>query len=276
MLVGQSFGALATVTVLAISGEAAPAAADLVWAGLAGIAGLGGIYCFYRALSGGTMALLAPLAGVIGAAVPATVAVIGGEQLSAVRFVGLAGALTAIVLISLPTGFRSAERTWPLGRSDLLLAVLAGLGFAGFYLFLDRSTVTGATWWPLVTVRLVGLLVLVAAMVVVVGLRSGSLRDRLSSLLGLDRLTTGAGGTAARLLAVAPVFVLGGAGDLGGNVFFLFANQHDALAVAVVLSSLYPIVTVVLAAALLGERLGRPQLAGVVLAVLAAGLLGVG
>jgi drug/metabolite transporter (DMT)-like permease len=127
-----------------------------------------------------------------------------------------------------------------------------------------------------VTVRLVGLLVLCAALVVVVGLKRGPVRERLSSVLGLDLLSARAGGTAAGLLAVGPVFVLGGAGDLGGNVFFLFANQHDALAVAVVLSSLYPIITAVLAAALLGERLGRPQVAGVVLAVLAAAMIGVG
>jgi drug/metabolite transporter (DMT)-like permease len=276
MLVGQSVGAVAGALIVVVSGEAPPAALELAWAALAGIAGLGGLYCFYRALSGGTMALIAPLAGVIGAAVPAAVAVIGGEQLSAIRLVGLVGALTAIVLISLPSGLRSAERVWHLGRNDLLLTVLAGLGFAGFFLFLDRSTVSGATWWPLLTVRLVGLAVLCGTVIVVVGLMRGSLRERVSSLLGLNQLTARAGGTTAGLLVVTPVFVLGGAGDLGGNVFFLFANQHDALAVAVVLSSLYPIVTAVLAAALLGERLGRLQVAGVVLAVVAAALIGVG
>jgi drug/metabolite transporter (DMT)-like permease len=59
-------------------------------------------------------------------------------------------------------------------------------------------------------------------------------------------------------------------------MFFLFANEHDALSVAVVMSSLYPIVTALWAAGLLHERLSRLQVTGVALAAVAAGLIAAG
>ena len=277
MLTSQAVGFLTTAAVLAVSAEQAPALAALAWAGAAGIAGIVGLAFFYRALSGGTMALIAPLAGVIGAAVPAAMALIGGEQLSPVRIMGLLGALVAIVLIALPRWFRAPAATaWQLGPADVLLAVMAGLGFAGFFLFLDRSAAAGAErWWPMFAVRLVGLTVLVAALALVVGRRRGAIGPRVRHLFGLQRLRR-AGGRGRGLLSVAPLFVIAGLGDLGGNVLFLLANEFDALAVAVVLSSLYPVVTAVLAATFLSERLSWPQLAGVGLAALAAGLIGVG
>ena len=67
--------------------------------------------------------------------------------------------------------------------------------------------------------------------------------------------------------------VVAGAGDMGGNFFFVLANNSDALSVAVVLSSLYPIVTTILAAVVLRERLRPVQIAGVVLATLSVPLL---
>jgi drug/metabolite transporter (DMT)-like permease len=76
------------------------------------------------------------------------------------------------------------------------------------------------------------------------------------------------------LVSVLPLFALAGLGDLGGNAFFIFANALDALPVAVVLSSLYPVVTTVLAALVLHERLRPLQLLGIGLAVLAVVLIG--
>jgi drug/metabolite transporter (DMT)-like permease len=81
-----------------------------------------------------------------------------------------------------------------------------------------------------------------------------------------------------RARAIRPALLVGlllltGMGDLGGNAFFVLAARADALSVAVVLSSLYPIVTAVLAALLLRERLRPIQIAGVVLASLSVPLL---
>ena len=74
-------------------------------------------------------------------------------------------------------------------------------------------------------------------------------------------------------MSVIALVVVAGAGDLGGNVFYVLAVGADALSVAVVLASLYPIVTTILAAVFLHERLGRLQVAGVLLATLSVPLL---
>ena len=89
-------------------------------------------------------------------------------------------------------------------------------------------------------------------------------------MLGLDGL---AERWSANAWALTAVFVMAGAGDLGGNVFFVLASGTDALSVAVVLASLYPIVTTILAALFLHERLGRLQILGVGLATLSVPLL---
>ena len=65
------------------------------------------------------------------------------------------------------------------------------------------------------------------------------------------------------LLAVAAV----GVADVTANALFAFASGHGLLALVAVLGSLYPIVTVLLAHLLLGERLTRPQKVGIAVAL---------
>jgi drug/metabolite transporter (DMT)-like permease len=251
-----------------------PSAGALLWASAAGLSGVVGLGAFYLALSRGTMGLIAPLAALIGAALPAVVSIWAGEELGAVRLAGIGLALAAVVLISLPGGEKSeAERSaLSIDLRDLPLVLVSGLGFAGFYLFLDATAAAGGdTWWPLVVVRVVGLAVVLAALaVLVVRADEPRLRSRVDRLLGFQRLRASGAG----LLTVGPLFLLAGLGDLGGNAFFLFANALDALPVAVVLSSLYPVVTTVLAAIFLHERLRALQLLGIALAVLAVILIG--
>lgn len=275
MLASQGIGLIATLAVLAISSEPAPPSVALVWAAGAGLAGTVGLGGFYVALARGTMGLVAPLAALIGAGLPAVVGVAGGEQPSVVRSAGLLLGLGAVVLISLPGRRRTAaaERALRIDLRDLPLVVVAGLGFAGFYLLIDRALSEGADiWWSIAGVRVVGLTVVSAVLVGLLFVRGrGRRRMRLGELFGAARLDGRHG-----LLLLAPLLVLAGLGDLGGNGFFIVARQQDLLSVSVVLSSLYPVITTLLAAVLLRERLSRPQLTGVALAVAAVGLIGVG
>jgi drug/metabolite transporter (DMT)-like permease len=269
MLASQSFGVVSGLVLIALTGEPRPPDLALAWAGVSGLAGIFGLVFFYRALSVGAMALVAPLAGVISAALPATVAIVGGESLSPVRAVGLLVALLAIVLISLPRPSEPGSASRQMRRTDFALAVLAGLGFAGFFLFLDRSVAEGGqSWWPLLLVRVAGLAAIVAVLAVAFA------RGSLARVLNLEQYRA----SVARLgfVAVAPLFLFAGLGDMFGNLLFLIADQTDALAVVVVLSSLYPVMTAILAAIFLHERLGRLQLLGVGAAALAAGLISAG
>jgi drug/metabolite transporter (DMT)-like permease len=200
------------------------------------------------------------------------VGIAGGEHLSPVRLIGIACALVAVVLISLPArpaspAERRALRT---DIAELPLVVLAGLGFAGFFILMDRATEAGATWWPLATVRLVGTaLVLVAAGVIIARRSAPTWRARASGALGIQQLRTSSRSWAF----LVPILLITATADLGGNVFYVLASRTDALAIAVALSSLYPVVTTLLAALFLHERLSRLQLAGVILATVSVPLL---
>ncbi|HUG49097.1 MAG TPA: EamA family transporter [Candidatus Limnocylindria bacterium] len=274
ILASQAVGLLATLLILLASGEALPPLPAIAWGAVAGLSGVIGLGAFYAALSRGTMGLIAPLAALIGASLPAIVAIAGGEELGALRLGGIALGLLAVVLISLPGGERTAaeRRAVRIDLAELPLVLISGLGFAGFYLFLDRAANEGGeTWWPLLAVRGVGFCVIVGVVLLLLARDRGrTLRQRADTLFGLSRLRLAGVG----LLSLAPPLLLAGAGDLGGNAFFVLANAEGALAVAVVLSSLYPVVTTVLAAIFLGERLRPLQFVGIGLAVLAVVLIG--
>ena len=271
MLASQGLGTVVTVLILVLVGEPAPATDSLLWASIAGISGVGGLAFFYLALARGTMGVVAPLAALIGAGVPVLVAIVNGESVDAVRLLGIALALTAVVLISLPSpGVDAGERrAFRVDLTELPIVILAGLGFAGFFIGIDRASETGAMWWPLTIVRVVGITMVVLGFAIAIGRQKGTLRRRTSEVLGVDRFRA----SGRSLSGALPLLVLTGVGDMGGNVFFVLARSADSFAVAVVLSSLYPVVTTLLAALLLRERLRPVQLVGVALATLSVPLL---
>jgi drug/metabolite transporter (DMT)-like permease len=264
------------VLVLLAVGTEAPPMGALLWAAAAGAAGTAGLGAYFVALARGTMGLVAPLAALIGAGLPALVGVLTGEQVGDVRAGGLLLGLLAVVLISLPGARRSPEeeRQFRADLADLPLVVLSGIGFAGFYLLIDRARLEGADLlWSLVGVRVSGLslVVLVLALLVIASV-AGRRRERLLELMGAGNIRR----ARRPWLLLAPLLLLSGLGDLGGNGFFILAVELELLSVSVVLSSLYPVVTTIAAAVLLGERLSRLQLSGVGLALLAVALIGGG
>ena len=277
ILVSQSVGFAASAAIVGVTGDPAPPPESFGWALLAGMCGVIGLGAFYRALARGTMGLVAPLSALIGAGVPALVGMLAGESVGPLRLLGIVVALVAVVLISLPSRREGGAERRPL-RTDLQdwpLVVAAGLGFAGFFLFLDFAVgAGGGIWWSLLGVRLIGLVLVVAAVVVVVARAGGGgpLRRRTSEVLGVPRLATWTFG----LLGAVPLLALAGAGDMGGNAFFVLANELSSLPVAAVLSSLYPVVTTILAALLLRERLRGLQVGGIALAVCGVALIGAG
>jgi drug/metabolite transporter (DMT)-like permease len=61
--------------------------------------------------------------------------------------------------------------------------------------------------------------------------------------------------------------------DVGANITFAASTHHGALAITSVVSSLYPVTTVILAFAFLHERLAVSQRLGVVLALAGVAML---
>ncbi len=262
---GQLFGFLLALVVVIASREPMPNAPFVVWAAAGGISGVIGLSAFYLALSRGTMGLVAPLTALVGATVPALVGIVGGEVPGPVVAMGMVVALAAVVVISVP---EAEDRRRPslaslrisLGgarAAELGLILVAGLGFAGFFLGTAQArAVGGGVLWPLLAVRASGLILVWVGIVAL--LATGKLRT-----IRIRR-------------SVLPMAVLAGAGDTGGNFFFLAAIAQGTLPVAVVLSSLYPVQTTLLARFFLHERLSRLRLVGVGLAVLGVVLITVG
>ncbi len=265
-------GLIGSLFIAVVSVEPVSTASSIAWSALAGVAGVIGLGAFYYSLSRGTMGVVAPLAALVGAGLPVIAGIVGGESIDAVRGVGMVVALVAVVLISLPGGERSTDER-RLSRIDikqLPFVLVAGIGFGLFFIGIHQATTGGEMWWPLVVVRVIGLaLTVVAFLFVTARARERTWRRKADVVLGLPRLR-------ARALPVgglAFLFVMTGTGDLGGNAFFVLAARTDSLSVAVVLSSLYPVITTLLAALFLRERLRPLQIVGVVLASLSVPLL---
>ncbi|MGH9539403.1 MAG: EamA family transporter [Terriglobales bacterium] len=225
--------------VLALSAHAElPSRTSQLWAAAAGASGGLALVFFYRALSKG-MGLTAPVAAVLGAAIPAAFTMI---TYGPPGKLGLAGFLLAglgIWLISRPDGSGN--------RRGVLIAALSGIGFAGFFLCISR-TGDSSPLWSSVFSRVTSLL-LVGGIVL--------FRGRKGPLLGSD----------ARIAAFA------GCLDVTGTALFIRANQTGRLDSAVVLSSLYPALTVLLAWIFLKEQFTRWKMVGIVAAVAAVPLI---
>jgi drug/metabolite transporter (DMT)-like permease len=236
----DAIGVLVMVVVALATGEPMPSQTTVLLAALAGLCAVAGIVGLYTGLAVGRMGVVAPVTGLIAAVLPVAVGfarlgVPGGQVVA-----GIGCALIAVILVS-----RSDD---PSGRrSGIEYAILAGIGLGLF------NVVVGAfpehrVAWPVAVIKGAGLVGLVA--IVVVGRRTWRVPRPL-------------------LPAMVVIAVL----DLAGNGLYVLATQAGRLDVAATLSSLYPVTTVLLAIAVLHERVTRRHLAGIIMAGLAIVLI---
>jgi drug/metabolite transporter (DMT)-like permease len=229
-------------------------AGDLTARGLAvgagaGLVGALGVALFYHGLSIGTMSVVAPIAGLLSAAVPVTAGLVIGERPGVAALGGIALALVAITLVSRDGS--APDRSPASDRRFLVLALAAGAGIAfGLFFAALNGAGDGTGIWPLV------------------GARTASVT--LFTVLGLARVTQAAPPREAAGAAV-------GAGvlDAAANVFYVLALSHGLLSVVSVLTALYPAGTVVLARYGLGERMSGVQRTGLAVAGVSAVLIAV-
>lgn len=260
LVLSQAFGVLLALCLVPFAGEALPTGEGFAWAAAAGICGVAGVGCLYLALSGGTMGIVAPATGLIAAAIPAGIGILAGDPVGPLLLLGMAVALAAVVIISLPEGPTGPLRDAPPARPRLAewgLILGAGLGFAGFYVLADTAHEAGSgTVWTLLGVRL-------ASTAVALGLVAVPLLARRPVGMRVSRRVVG-------------LTFLTGVGDTGGNLFYIASTAVGALSVTVVLASLYPVSTALWARIILHERLTRTRLAGVALALTGAVLISAG
>ena len=234
-----------------IGGESLPGVFGMVIAALAGACGAIGLAALYRGLTLGNTALVAPVAGVIGALIPALVGMLlqgfpGALQLSGFGLAGLGIWSVSANGAPVEAGSHSVVGAKGANIAGFGYALLAGLGFGGFLTLIARVP-DEAIFAPLVVSKLGALLTA-------------------SILLWRARLPV-------PRLDASPVALLAGVLDTGGNLFYLLATRYARLDTAAVLSSLYPAGTVLLAAVLLRERISARQWLGVAACIGAIALI---
>lgn len=249
MVVSQGAALVVLVAAAAIHGEPFPGAGILPWAALGAVAGTIGLAAFYRALSVGVMGVVAPISS-CAAAVPVVVGVAGGERPSALQLGGILVAIAGVALASWAPGDEPplGERPRGVGASTGVgLALVAALGFGFFFVGIDEASDRDLVWALLLTRAFSG-----------AGLALAALVARPSFAM-----------TAADARAVAAVGLL----DVSANALFAAASTLGLVSVVAVVSSLYPVTTILLARFLLGERLHRVQRAGAVVALAGVALI---
>lgn len=230
----QAVGLVTAVAVALAAGALSAPAGYLPWAVLAGLAGVSGLVAFYAALAVGTMGVVSPIAA-LGVVVPVAVALLRGESPSLPQLLGAAVAIGGVVLASGP------ELSGRAGVRPLLLAAGSAVGFGVALLAIAEGSRT-STLMTLVGMRATSVTVLALAAV----------------------LARTLGGLRASNL---PVVAVVGVGDLTANLAFGLAATSGLVSVVAVLGSLYPVVTVLLARLVHGERLEVVQRVGVSVAL---------
>ena len=239
------------------------------WAAASGVCGSAGLIAFYAGFAAAPISVVAPVAALVSTVLPVGVAIADGEHLTAPMIAGGLICLAAIVMVSMPPGRRgrpaevSRIREGALrgseGKADrhdgvsrlrgLGYGVAAGAGFGLFFLCLKNAGQSGVLW-PVAISRTAGTLIAFGIAL--------ATRTRPWRRLG--------GGTGVIALA-------SGAVDAAANVCYVLATRAGLFGLAVVITALYPGMTVLLARWLLGERMRWLQRAGLLLAAVGVVLL---
>jgi drug/metabolite transporter (DMT)-like permease len=255
-LLGRTLGALRTLVWVQLGGLVGIALIVVVrWIGPkdaasllaipAAISGTLGLFAYYRGIAVGAISIVAPIAGV-SAVVPVVVGIASGESPSNLQLAGIGCALAGV--------FFAAREPRGAGETRLAagvgLAVLAAIGFGGYFPFMHAAG-NADYWWASLIFRITSTSVTLLAVAVV--------RPKI--------------GVPGRLL---PWLALIGFGDMFGNLLYAAASTSGLVSVTSVLASLYPIVTVLLARIVLSERVARSQEAGIALTLAGVALISAG
>ena len=212
------------------------------WAIVAGLAGSGALVCFYRALAFGTVGVVSPISA-LAVSIPVIAGFAAGEQPRTLQVAGIVAAITGAVLASGPE-LRGEQHV---KQQAIWYALAAAVGYGITMLAIARGSASS----PMFTM---------------VGMRSASV-----AAFGVAAIVLrSVGGVRPGDL---PKLALLGLGDVTANALLGFATTMGLLSITAVLSALYPVVTVGLAAVILHERMKPVQIAGVVLAFVGVGLI---
>ena len=244
LLLTTSSSLLLLILLSLLGKESFPSAKDIMIAVCAGMSGAVGLAALYKGLSLGNSALVAPVAGVIGAIIPTLIGLVieGLPSLSMLTGFGLS--IAGIWLVT-----RAQQGNPQMANGGLGLAILAGVGFGGF-LALIAQVEGEMIFTPLIFSKLASLVLALC-------------------LMRIRRLPVPNPGH-------SPFAIFAGFLDTGGNILYLLATQFVRLDVAALLSSLYPAATVLLSSLIMKEKISIQQGIGASTCIAAIMLITVG
>jgi drug/metabolite transporter (DMT)-like permease len=242
----EGTGLVGVLVVIAMTGEPFPGLRAAILAMVAGVAGVIALGCFYRALAIGTMSIVAPISAA-GVSLPVVVGIATGDRLSTVVAVGLAVTVSGVVLASRER-HDDAERA-AAGKLSVALALVAALGFGSYFVMSDAAADDSVLW-----------LLALSRIIPVPALAAFAWRRGMRPPSGPNALALVAAGTL----------------DCGATGLYGLANTKGALSIVAVVGSLYPVMTVVLARAVLGERIRPVQQVGVAAALAGVAMIAAG
>jgi drug/metabolite transporter (DMT)-like permease len=242
LIVAQPIGLTLLAIWVVVRGQGPPGS-SVLWACLAAVLGTTGLIAFYKGMAAGALSIVAPIAGA-GAAIPVIWGLAHGDHPSGYQELGFAAALIGVVLASFERRPEAARLAAGVGW-----AAIAMLAFGAYYIPMHEAS-HGDFLWAAFVFRLTSTALIAAAWLV---LRPPRARR-------------------ADLPVLASIGIL----DTGGNVFFAAASAKGLVSVVSILASLYPVVTVLLARAILHERVHRSQELGIALALAGIVLISAG
>jgi drug/metabolite transporter (DMT)-like permease len=207
----------------------------------AGVAGGLGLAALYRGMTLGSMGLITALSGVGSLAVPLTFGALLGVAVTELQLLGVVCAAGAAAAAS------GASRD-ELGRIAIVLAGIAAVAFGAWYVLIDVAARAGDPLWALVFSRAASALI--------------------TAVLAIGRVD--------RRRYPLRIVLAAGLLDVGGNAMYVVARDLMPIGLAAALTGLYPVVTMLLARAVLGEHLPRLGQLGVALALTGIVLISLG
>mgnify|MGYP001251317466 CR=1 FL=1 len=249
LLVSHTAALIGIAATLAIAVGEIPDSRFLIYGMLAGVAEAVGLAALYQGLAVGKMSIVAAVAATA-PVVPVAASVVTGDMPAALQWLGIAVAIGGISLLAL--GSAREDDPHALSRPGVSIAygLLTALGLGFFLLAMDRSA-EGSVQWALIAARTTTVGLFAFAFLL--------LRPE-----GELKLTDWG------WLAVIGLLIL------VADSFYAVASVKGVLSVVAVLSSLYPVVTILLARFHLGEHLSRRQIAGIAIVLVGAAALSVG
>jgi drug/metabolite transporter (DMT)-like permease len=246
--VSQAAGLVAIGLFIVVAREPMPGSHSLAFAAAAGVCAVIGLGALYQGLAVGPMSIVAPITA-LEVIVPVMAGFARGDRPATVQVAGMAIAIVGVVLASRETA--ADEDATPSRIPGLVYAIVAAVFLGLLVTFLNEAGKESAPWAAL-TLRLVSVPVFLIALVATRGWRTRPTGRETGAMIGVGVL------------------------DNLANLTFAYAGQTGLLALISVVGSLYPVTTVLLAGAILHERLTRSQWVGVATAFIGVALIAAG